>query len=388
VRVRIAPARDRRAQERRGDRVVTPIGGHCDPAFAAVRDAFATNFAEHGELGAAVCVMVDGRAVVDLWGGWVDPERSAEWGPDTLVDVFSIGKGIAASVVLRTVDPDTCVADVWPEFAAGKEAVTVRQILSHQAGLPAVREPLPDGAIYDQSTMAAVLAAQEPWWEPGTAHGYHVNTFGFLAAELVRRVDGRTLGTVLREDVAGPLGADVHIGLPAADHGRVATFVWPAGADPGAAYAHDEMLHRTYANPPGISGAGVVNTPAWRSAEMPSTNGHGSARGVARFYAPLAAGGGDVLPASVLAAAVEEQVHGPDRVLGRISRFGLGFQLPQEERPIGPHAGAFGHFGAGGSLGFADPEARLSFGYVMNTMGPRWQNPRNRALLAALTSSL
>lgn len=368
---------------------MTPIGGFSDPAFAAVREAFERNFVEHGEVGAAVCVMVDGRSVVDLWGGWVDDERSRQWGPDTLVDVFSIGKGVAATVLLRVLDPDTRVADVWPEFAAaGKEAVTVRQVLSHQAGLPAVREPLPDAAIYDQATMAAALAAQEPWWEPGTAHGYHVNTFGFLVAELVRRVDGRTLGAVLRDDIAGPLGADVHIGLRATEHPRVATFLWPSGADPGAAYAHDAMLQKTYANPRGISGAGVVNTPEWRSAEMPSTNGHGSARGVARFYAPLAAGGGAVLPADVLAAAVEEQVHGPDRVLGRVSRFGLGFQLPQAERPIGPHAGAFGHFGAGGSLGFADPESRLSFGYVMNTMGPRWQNPRNRALLDALASSL
>lgn len=381
--------------------MTTPIDGACDPRFARLRDAFTANFTERGEPGGAIALMVDGRLVCDLWGGHRDAARTHAWTRDTLVNFFSVGKAFTALVALRLVergalDLDAPAHRLWPEFGAhGKEEITLRHMLSHQAGLPAIRKDLPDGAMFDWSAMTAALAATPPWWEPGTAHGYHVNTFGYLVGELVRRASGRTVGQLLRDEVAGPLGADVHIGLPSTEHSRAAEFLWPSilpERPPGDLPDDALMKWNTYWNPPGISGAGWVNTPEWRAAEIPSTNGHGTARGIARVYSALAAGGSidgiDILSRDMLAAAVEEQSFGPDRVLERESRFALGFQLPQAERPLGPNAQAFGHFGAGGSLGFCDPAARVAFGYVTNDMGPRWQNPRNKALLAAIYESL
>ena len=334
---------------------------------------------------------MDGRVVADLWGGWSDQATRRPWQPDTLVNAFSVGKGLVATCAARLagqrrLDLDTTVAAYWPEFAvAGKDQITLRQLLSHQAGLPALSRPLPPGAVLDWTTMTDALAAQEPWWAPGRGHGYHVNTFGFLAGEVIRRVTGATVGEYLRTEVAGPLGADVHIGLPAAEHARVATFVWPDL--PSGLGSGPPMQHNAYFNPADLSGHGIVNSPRWRSAEIPSANLHATARGVARVYAALAAGGQldgtTVVDAGALAEAAAEHAYGQDLVLDRPSRFGLGFQLTQPERPIGPGSATFGHFGAGGSLGFCDPEAGLAFGYVMNQMGPRWQNPRTRALIDA-----
>lgn len=384
------------------ERAGTPIEGFVDPRFTAVRDAFADNFRAHGEWGAAVCVVVDGAPVVDLWGGLADVAGNRRWERDTLVNVFSVGKGMVALCCARlegagALDTDAPVSRYWPEFAsAGKESVTVRHLLSHQAGLPAVRRRLPAGAMLDWPLMVEALAGQEPWWEPGAAHGYHTNTFGFLVGEVVRRVSGRSPGTFLHEEIAGPLGADIHIGLPEAEHGRVAEFRWPgeppAEREPAGLDTEELMRFNAYMNPSGLSGAGAVNTRAWRAAEIPSTNGHATARGVARVYAALA-GGGEIdglriVEAEALARAATEHVYGDDRILGRPSRFGLGFQLTQPERPLGPNPGAFGHFGAGGSLGFCDPDAGVGFGYVMSEMGPRWQNPRNRALIDAVYASL
>ena len=289
------------------------------------------------------------------------------------------------------------VAHLWPEFAhAGKSEITLRQLLSHQAGLPAIAEPLPDGAALDWDVMIHALENQAPWWEPGTAFGYHVNTYGFLVGEAVRRAGGRTLGRLIRDEVAGPLDADIHIGLAAEHHSRVAEYRWPATntmePPPEGATGLDLMRWNAYWNPPGISGAHWVNTPAWRLAEMPSTNAHGNARSVARLYAALAKGGEidgvRIVSAAMLKEATREHSAGTDLVTQHPARFGLGFQLTQPERPMGPNAGAFGHFGAGGSLGFCDPDAALSFGYVTNDMGPRWQNPRNRALIDAVYACL
>lgn len=380
------------------------IEGTCDARFAPVREAFAANFAQRGERGAAVCVSVEGRVVVDLWGGTAaaDPSPTRPWGPDTLVNVFSVGKGLSALLAARLMDDgrldvDAPVVRYWPEFGkAGKEAVTVRHILSHQAGLPALRRRMAPGTMLDHAAMSAALAEQEPWWEPGTAHGYHVNTFGFLLGEIVRRATGRTVGALLREEIAAPLEADVHIGLPHSEHHRVAEFGWqdaPPEDDRSGELDDDRLMeYNAYFNPGGLSGMGVINTRAWREAELPSTNAHASARGVARVYTALAAGGGlngtRVVGEDALAAATTEQVSGQDLVLRRPSRFALGFQLTQPERPFGPNPRSFGHFGAGGSLGFCDPDCGVAFGYVMNEMGPRWQNPRNRALLDALYASL
>lgn len=378
------------------------IDGWCDPRFETVRDAFADNFALHDELGASCCVAVGGRVVVDLWGGHADVAGMRAFGPDTLVNVFSVGKGLTALVTARLVgdgaiDVDEPVAAWWPAFArAGKDDVTLRHLLTHQAGLPAVRRRLPPGAMLDWQQMVAALEDEAPWWEPGADHGYHVNTFGFLVGEVLRRTTGRSLGTLLRELVTGPLDADAHLGLPDAEHHRVAEFHWPADPPPEQEpEGLDEpalMAHNAYFNPSGLSGAGVVNTAAWRRAEIPSTNTHATARGIARIYTALAAGGRlegqQVVTPTALRAATTEQVAGLDRVLQRPTRFGLGFQLTQPERPLGPSPGAYGHFGAGGSLGFCDPEAGVAFGYAMNRLGTRWRNPRNRALIDAVYDAL
>lgn len=381
--------------------MITPTGGWRDHRFAAVADAFQANFAERGEIGAAVAVVVDGVPVVDLWGGFADAARRRPWREDTLVDVFSVGKGLlalcAALLVDRgLVDLDAPLARVWPELAAaGKESLSFRHVLAHRAGLPAVRAPLPEGTMLDWDAMTAALAGQAPWWPPGEGHGYHVNTFGYLVGEVVRRATGVSVGAFLRHEVSSPLGADVFIGLPAAEHGRVADYQWPAmplPARPDEADRDALMKWLTYWNPPGLSGRGWVNTAAWRAGEVPSANAHATARGVARVYAALAAGGSldghRLLARDTLREAAREQSRGPDRVLDRLSRFGLGFQLTQPERRLGPGDSAFGHFGAGGSLGFCDPDAGLGFAYVMNDMGPRFQNPRNRALIDAVYACL
>jgi CubicO group peptidase (beta-lactamase class C family) len=379
-----------------------PVNGWCDRRFAPVREAFVDNFVHRGECGAAVCVAVDASVVVDLWGGYANAGRTRLWERDTLVNVFSVGKAMTALCLHRLVGQsrlgvDDPIARYWPEFAAaGKEAITVGQVLSHQAGLPAVRRRLPAGAMLDWEMMTAALAEQVPWWKPGTAHGYHVNTFGFLVGEVVRRITGQTVGRVFRDEVAGPLGADVHIGLGESSDHRVAEFLWTAPTPPRAelpGLSDDQLMElNAYANPPGLSGAGVINTREWRAAEIPSTNGHATARGVARVYEALAARGQvdgvRVVDGDALAAATVEQVYGEDQILHRPSRFGLGFQLTHDERPLGPNPRAFGHFGVGGSLGFCDPDTGVAFGYVMNEMGPRWQNPRNRALIDSVYASL
>jgi CubicO group peptidase (beta-lactamase class C family) len=400
-------ARSKKARSKKARSKPEPaagIGGWCHPRFAAVRDAFAANFADRGETGAAACLAVHGTVVADLWGGRAGDRPDRAWQRDTLVNVFSVGKGLIAVCVARLIgegllDPDAPVARYWPEFGvAGKEAVTLRQMLSHQAGLPALRAPLPDGSMLDWPVMVAALAAEPPWWPPGSGHGYHVNTFGFLAGEVIRRVTGMTVGAVLRDEIAGPLGADVHIGLPADEHRRVAAFAWPppgAEAIPPAVAGMPQdqlMIRNAYFNPAGLSGMGVVNTAAWRAAEVPSANAHATAAGIARVYAALAGGGTvngvRVVDPGALADAAAEQVHGDDLVLRRPSRFGLGFQLTQPERPLGPGPGGFGHFGAGGSVGLCDPDAGVAFGYVTGQMGPRWQNPRNRALIDAVFGCL
>lgn len=382
---------------------VPEIQGSCDQRFARVQGALAENFRQHGEVGAAVAVTVEGKVVVDLWAGWADEARSRPWQRDTLVNVFSVGKAMVALCVLRLVergrvDLDAPVARYWPEFAAGgKSEVTVRMLLCHRGGLPAIRRSLADLSMYDWGLMASALAEEEPWWEPGRKHGYHVNTFGFLVGEIVRRVTGESLGAFFRGEIAGPLGADFHFGIGSEHDQRTADYLFTPESTERPAIADDDeerrfLLHQVYLNPSGISGLGTVNTRAWRAAEVPSTNGHATARAVARVYTALAcggaAGGFRLLLGETIEQAIAEASSGLDFVVRRPSRFGLGFQLTQPERPLGPNPRSFGHFGAGGSLGFADPDARLAFAYTMNRAGPRWQNPRNRGLIDAVYASL
>jgi CubicO group peptidase (beta-lactamase class C family) len=360
-----------------------------------VREALGENLAHRGELGAAVAVSVDGRAVVDLWCGWADAARSRPWREGTMVNVFSAGKALAGLCVLMVVsrgllDLDEPVSRQWPQFAAaGKEEVTVRQVLSHQAGLAAIERDLPEGALYDWDLVTDALAEQEPWWTPGTAHGYHVHTFGFLAGELVRRATGERIGSFLQREVADALGAEVSFGLARRERASRAEYVFDPSmasrAEQGPRSTVDARLYElAYLNPPGATGIGTVNTAAWQEAELPSANLHAQARGIARVYGALLDDAQPLLAGGVLREATTEAAAGEDLVLGRPSRFGLGFQLTQPERPLGPNAGSFGHFGAGGSVGFADPQAGVAFAYVTNRGGPRWQDPRNRALIDAL----
>lgn len=382
--------------------MTTPIHGTCDAAYNAVRDAFINNFVEHGEIGASVCITVSGVKVVDLWGGFSNPQKTNLWQEDQLANAFSIGKGVTAVVAAQCVAQglisyDTRVASLWPEFAAhGKESLTLRDLLGHRAGLPAVRTRLPPNAMYDWKLMTESLAGETPWWTPGKGHGYHVNTYGFLVGELLRRATGKTVGKLVSELIAEPLGAEIYLGTPTHLHSRIADFEWPNDpfpeAEPTGLDEEQLLQFNTYYNPSGLSGAGVVNSAPWRIAEMPSTNIHASARAVSTLYTSLAHGGHHnnvtLLPAEILKIASSEVSMGDDKILQRASRFAHGFQLPIPERGFGPNVESFGHFGAGGSVGFCDPTAKVGFGYVMNQMGPRWQNPRNRALIDSLYSVL
>jgi len=374
-----------------------PVAGHCDPAFAAVRDAFAQNFAERGEVGAAVCVMVHGRPVVDLVGGSADGEGRRPWQHDTLVDFYSAGKALVALMVLQLVDRglvdlDDPVADVWPEFAlGGKHTATVRNALSHTAGVPAIRQRLTNHDLWRWEVMTHHLAQTPAWFEPGSRVVYHTNTYGHLVGEIARRVSGRNPGRLLRA-TAEPLGADLFWGVPTDQHHRCADVVWAPSSpipelDLGTLDDAAFMVFGGYFNPPGYSSHGVVNSAEWRSAEVPSTNGHGSAAALARLYAALI-GPRPLLSSSLLAEATTVQAAGPCPVLGEEVAFGLGFVPTSERRPFGPNARSFGHFGTGGALGFADPEAGVAFGYVMNHVIPRWQSTRNRALVDAVYGCL
>ena len=375
----------------------TPIAGTCDPRFARVRDEFTRNFAERDELGAAVCVVVDGATVVDLAGGWAGAEMTSPWQLDTLVDFYSVGKAFLALCALRLVDEgvlalDEPIAGVWPEFGAqGKDEATLRHALCHRAAVPAIRTPLTNEDLWDWDRMTAALAATEPWWEPGTRHAYHTNTYGHLIGEVVRRASGETVAQRVAE-IAGPLGADVYVGVPNAERRRCASVVFVApdrsdGFDPGSLSGDHLMEMLSYFNPPGYSSMGVVNTPEWRGAEVPSTNGHGTARGVARMYDALLRPG-TLLSPGLLAEAVSPQSEGFCPILHEEVTFGLGFKPTVPRRPFGPNPHSFGHFGTGGAVGFADPDARVAFGYVMNHVIPRWQSTRNRALIDAVYSAL
>ena len=319
------------------------------------------------------------------------------------MNAYSVGKPIVALAVLQLVasgaiDLDERASRYWPELRAGQLGATVRHVLCHRAGVPAIREPLTNDALWEWDTMGAAIAATDPWWVPGTRHAYHSNTYGHLVGEFARRVDGRMPAEWLREEIAAPLGADLAWGLPVRDHARCADVVWEGPQHAMDAFhlegATDEqrMIALGYFNPPGYASLGVVNTPEWRAAQVPSVNLHATARGIARVYEALAAGGTldgvTVLDGDVLAEATRTQSEGWCPVLEREASFGLGFQPTRPDRPFGPNAGSFGHFGSGGALGFADPKARVAFGYVMNTVEPRWQNPRNRALIDALYGCL
>lgn len=384
------------------------VQGACAQRFAPVKDVFHGHFRDGLELGAALAVYVDGEPVVDLWAGSVDSRHSAPWQRDTLVNLFSTTKGVVAALALRLVAEgrlslEAPVAHYWPEFAAqGKQAIPVKWLLTHQAGLPALRAALPDEALYDWERMTAALAAETPWWTPGSAHGYHPVTFGWLVGEVLRRASGFRVGELWQACFAQPLGLDLYIGVPPAEQGRIARISRPA-PDPANTEAM-AFMQRMLADPRGITAlafanpmsiATGTNSEAWRSAEIPAANGHGTARAVARLYAALAGGGMldgiEVLPRDILRYCHQEQVAGNDRVLGIDTRFSCGWMLSQQ-RPLagfGPGRRSFGHPGAGGSLGFADPDRRIGFCYAMNRMGAHTLvDPRAARLVDALYTCL
>ncbi|WP_406152063.1 serine hydrolase domain-containing protein [Streptomyces sp. NBC_01012] len=380
------------------------IQGHCDERFAAVRDAFAANFAERDELGAAVTVLLDGRPVVDLWGGWADGARTRPWERDTVVNVWSTTKGpVALCAHLLAdrglLDLDAPVAAYWPEFAAGgKESVRVRHLLSHRSGVAGLRDPHTLAELYDWELTTARLAATEPWWEPGTRSGYHAITYGFLVGEVIRRITGLLPGEFLRQEITGPLGIDFTVGLPEKDADRVAELVQPrsVSAEQAALFARMEPVAiASLLNP--RTGTAAANTPGWRAAEIPAANGHGTARAVASLYG-IIAGRGSIDGRRILSQEAAERVREGqgscrDLVLGagfaHETELGLGLWLSGPNASYGPNPRALGHDGAGGSSGLADPEAGIALGYVMNRMGAHVaDDPRKMTLVDAVYGAL
>ena len=388
------------------------VRGTVTQGFEPVKDAFLRNFEQRGERGAAVAVYRDGHKVVDLWAGTRNADYAAghePWAVDTAQIVRSATKGIAAAVVLLLhqrgqIDLDAPVGTYWPEFkAAGKERVVVRQLLSHRAGLPVLDRPLTPAEAADGVSGPAALAAQRPAWEPGTAHGYHAQTYSWLLGELVRRLTGRTIGRWVAEEIARPLGLDFWIGLAQDEAhrvGRLGPVDEPAAADGGglklrpkpavsAAYHDPESLTRRAFG--AIDPAPDENDPAYRAAELPASNGISTARALARFYAATIGevdGGRRLFAPATLTLARTEESAGADRVLVVPTRFGLGFMLHGPASPLFG-TGSFGHPGRGGSLGFADPESGIALGYVTNGLRKGvTADPRAQALIRAVRSAL
>jgi CubicO group peptidase (beta-lactamase class C family) len=350
----------------------TVINGVCPARYSAVRAAFAANFAQGQELGARFCLCVEGEVVVDLWAGTADRAGAIPFGPDTLTPVFSTTKALAAFMIARLVDAGRLaygqrVAEIWPEFGqAGKDRLTVEQVMSHQAGLAGFVEPMDAGLWFDWEAICAKLAAMTPLWPPGTASGYHPVTFGYLAGEIFRRVDGRTMGAALREDVAGPLGLDLWIGLPDAEHHRCADVRRPPALPELGVLT--EAKRAAFLTP--WASPRAADPAQWRRAEIPSANGHATAQALARFASLLACDGvldgRRLLSAGMARKAARQRIVGPDLVLPFTLSWGAGFIRNQGLNIYGPGAETFGHSGWGGSCLFADPERRLSGAYVMN----------------------
>jgi CubicO group peptidase (beta-lactamase class C family) len=366
--------------------------GDCDPRFEPVREEFERNFSERGELGASVCVFVDGQPVVDLWGGIADSATGQAWQSDTINVVMSCSKGVTATCFNMLVERgrialDAPVATYWPEFAKnGKEAITIRQAASHQAGVAHVSAPIPPGGLNDWDVMTSLIAEQAPYWEPGTRCGYHALTIGHILGEVIRRVDGRSVGTFLRQEVAEPLGLDLWIGLPEEHEGRVAPslpFDPTTSTDP-------DVLNQPPPEPDSILVQLMTNNGDWithwdsrpaHAAEVPAAGAITNARGLAGLYAPLSVGGAFngvrlLDPKTITGLRYPQAVTDVDAVLGTRTSYTLGYSKSWPN-PRGEGGGnaviigedAFGTPGLGGQLGFADPAYRLAFGYTMNKHG-------------------
>ena len=349
--------------------------GFTQDRFASVRAVFEANLASGADVGASFCATVDGETVVDIWGGHADAEKTRAWERDSIVNVYSTTKTMTALTALLIADRgdldfDAPVAKYWPEFAAnGKADIKVSHVMSHSAGLSGWKAPITKTDLYDWDKCTSLLAAQAPFWTPGTAPGYHALTQGYLVGEVVRRITGKSLGTVFREEIADPLGADFHIGLPASEDGRVADLI-PPPAGASISEAADAELPRNMATNPGIDVL-LTRTRAWRGAELPAAGGTGNARSVAQIHAILANGGvaqgKRFLSEAGCRKALKCQVEGTDLVLGVPVRFGLGFGLPGGMVPL-PNPNSMYWGGYGGSIIIIDMDAKTTFGYAMNRM--------------------
>jgi len=380
-----------------------PVEGYCDPKFAPVREAFETNYRVEEEVGSCAAVVVDGVPVLDLWGGFKDKACTKPWERDTLVCMMSVTKGVAAitfSILLDRglVELDAPIAKYWPEFGqAGKEKIPVRYALDHRAGLPIITEKLPRGSIFDWGAIIGALERQKPLWEPGTKSGYHVHNQGFLLGEIVRRVTGKTLATLYLEEIGRPLGLDFYIGgLSKADQARCAEIIpsYEGTLLSAMKDAPKSMLAQAWNEWPEGEQAPVINSPAWREAEISSGNGHGVARAIARLYGAMARGGEvdgiRVLSEAAVNQMTTEQHSMVEVMMGRTYHQALGLLL--NSPPIvwmGPNPKAFGHHGVGGSLGMADRDTKLGFCYAVNKWHARPDNgPRARRLIEALYKCL
>jgi CubicO group peptidase (beta-lactamase class C family) len=389
---------------------VSLLQGEVAPGFEEVASVFEKNFAQRGEIGAACAVYHEGRKVVDLWGGYRDREALAPWEEDTLVLVFSATKGISALTVALAhsrglIDYEEKVATYWPEFAHnGKENITLRQLLSHQAGLCAIDKPLNARVLADLDAVASILAQQRPVWEPGTKHGYHYLSLGLYEGELIRRTDPkhRSLGRFFQEDIASPLDLSFYIGLPPdVPDSKVATIegfkplqmllhmnTMPVGMVLG--YMNPRSLTRRTLDNPKLHSPSDFNRPEYRCVELPAGNGIGQIRAMAKAYGVFAAGGHelgideDTLKA-LTASPTPPSLGSRDEVLKADMSYSLGFNRPSKAFRFGSGEKCFGTIGAGGSFGFADPQAQLGFAYAPNKMGFHiWDDPREKALRDAV----
>ena len=381
-----------------------PVRGSVEPGFEAVREAFARNFEKGREVGASFCVHVGGHKVVDLCGGTFDQEGTRPYDERTLQLVFSSTKGataVCANLLAQRglLDLDAPVASYWPEFAqAGKERLPVRFLLSHQAGLPAVDATLTAEEVWAWEPVIEALAAQKPFWEPGTAHGYHALSYGYLVGEVVRRVSGRSLGTFFADEVAGPLGLEFFIGLPAGLEPRVSPIISaPIGGDASDPNYSSTLVARALNLGGAVRGRNWMNERGWHAAEVPGGNGITNAVSLSRMYASLIGPleGSPVAP--LLTPAQVEQARtpltsGPDVVFASAGmpleqEIGLGFWRAGPAALFGGE-GSFGHGGAGGSYGFADPEHGLAVGYVMNKMARDLVDRRPHRLIPAVYEAI
>lgn len=351
------------------------VHGFAHDRFAGARAVFAGNLASGADNGASFCATVNGETVVDIWGGYADEARTKPWVKDTIINVYSTTKTMAALTALLLADRgqldfDAPVARYWPEFAAnGKSRVKVSHLMSHSAGLSGWKEKLAKEDLYDWQKVTSLLAAQAPFWEPGTAPGYHAITQGFLVGEVVRRITGRSLGTVFREEIAKPLGADFHIGLPASEDARVAELTPPAPGT-GIDSRQETELQKNMSMNPGVD-VSLTKTRAWRAAEIPAAGGTGNARSVAEIHAILANGGvakgKRFMSEAGCRKALELQVEGTDLILGLPARYGMGFGLAGGFLPL-PNPNTIFWGGYGGSMVIIDMDARATFSFVMNKM--------------------